>query len=171
VTLEAWKKPTKKKGKGKDHRHRRSATPPLAEKIFYGYKTEVSRSATLIGYAFIDGEWAYTAFPAEGLPSCTAATGDGAKEGAEGCVKYSYEPTTGVVTIGSVTGKLNPAANSKSTARRTPRRRSPQPTRGSRSNRNTSATRPLWADRRLHDLARTPDPRQQTANSCSRANR
>jgi hypothetical protein len=106
VTLEAWKKPPpKKKGKkgGKEE-----ASPALAEKIFYAYKTEPSSSATLIGYAFIDGEWAYHGVPAEGLPSCTSATTDGTKEGAEGCVKYSYDPTSGTVKIGSVSGKLNP---------------------------------------------------------------
>jgi hypothetical protein len=110
VTLEAWKKPTKKKkGKGKEPPPPPPpANPPLAEKIFYGYKTEAGQSATLIGYAFIDGEWAYHGIPAEGIPNCTAVTGDGAKEGAKGCVKYSYDPTTGAVTIGSATGKLNP---------------------------------------------------------------
>jgi hypothetical protein len=109
VTLEAWKKPKKKKGKGKEPPPPPPpANPPLAEKIFYAYKTEVSASATLIGYAFIDGEWAYHGIPAEGLPSCTAVTGDGSKEGAEGCVKYTYDPTTGAVTIGSASGKLNP---------------------------------------------------------------
>jgi hypothetical protein len=106
VTLEAWKKPPKTKGKGKEPKP--PATPPLAEKIFYSYKTEVSESAKLIGYAFIDGEWAYHGIPSEGLPTCTSATGNGAKESAEGCVKYSYDPTSGSVKIGSVTGKLNP---------------------------------------------------------------
>jgi hypothetical protein len=108
VTLEAWKKgPPRKKGK-KEKKPAPPAVPPLAEKIFYAYKTEVSESAKLIGYAFIDGEWAYHGIPAEGLPSCTAATGDGAKEGAEGCVKYTYDATSGTVKIGSATGKLNP---------------------------------------------------------------
>jgi hypothetical protein len=107
VTLEAWKKPPPKK-KGKKEKEPPPATAPLAEKIFYSYKTEYNQSAKLIGYAFLDGEWAYHGIPAEGLPSCTAATGDGAKEGPEGCVKYTYDPTTGAVKIGSVTGKLNP---------------------------------------------------------------
>jgi hypothetical protein len=107
VTLEAWKKPAPKK-KGKKGKEPVPATPPLAEKIFYSYKTEPSSSATLIGYAFIDGEWAYHGIPAEGLPSCTSATTDGTKEGAEGCVKYSYDPASGTVKIGSVSGKLSP---------------------------------------------------------------
>jgi hypothetical protein len=107
VTLEAWKKPPPKK-KGKKGKEPPPATPPLAEKIFYSYQTEPSESAKLIGYAFIDGEWAYHGIPAEGLPSCTAPSGDGAKEGAEGCVKYTYDPTSGTVKIGSVTGKLSP---------------------------------------------------------------
>jgi hypothetical protein len=107
VTLEAWKKPPSKKGKqGKEPPP--PATPPLAEKIFYSYQTEPSESAKLIGYAFIDGEWTYHGIPAEGLPTCTAPSGDGAKEGAEGCVKYTYDPTSGAVKIGSVTGKLSP---------------------------------------------------------------
>lgn len=111
VTLEAWKKPpSKKKGK-KGKEPAPPATPPLAEKIFYTYKTEVSESAKLIGYAFIDGEWAYHGIPAEGLPTCTSETGEGSKEGAEGCVKYSYDPTTGVVKVGSATGKLNPGGD------------------------------------------------------------
>jgi hypothetical protein len=108
VTLEAWKKPAPKKKGKKGKEPAPPATPPLAEKIFYAYKTEVSQSAKLIGYAFIDGEWAYHGIPAEGLPGCTSATGDGGKESAEGCVKYSYDPTTGTVKIGSATGKLNP---------------------------------------------------------------
>jgi hypothetical protein len=108
VTLEAWKKPPPKKKGKKEKEPPTPAVPPLAEKIFYAYKTEVSQSATLIGYAFIDGEWAYHGVPAEGLPSCTSATTDGTKEGAEGCVKYTYDPTSGTVKIGSVTGKLNP---------------------------------------------------------------
>jgi hypothetical protein len=111
VTLEAWKKaPPEKKGK-KEKEPAPPAVPPLAEKIFYAYKTEVSESAKLIGYAFIDGEWAYHGIPAEGLPSCTAATGDGPKEGAEGCVKYTYDPTSGAVKIGSATGRLNPGGD------------------------------------------------------------
>jgi hypothetical protein len=108
VTLEAWKKPPKKKGKkGKAP----PATAPLAEKIFYAYRTEVSESATLIGYAFLDDEWAYHGIPSEGLPSCTSATVNGAKDGPEGCVKYRFDPTTGSVKIGSVTGKLNPGGD------------------------------------------------------------
>lgn len=107
VTLEAWKKKKKPpKTKGEKEKEPTPATPPLAEKIFYGYKTEVSESAKLIGYAFIDGEWAYHGIPAEGLPSCTSATTDGTKEGAEGCVKYSYDPASGAVKVGSVTGKI-----------------------------------------------------------------
>jgi hypothetical protein len=108
VTLEAWKKPPPKKKGKKEKEPPTPAVPPLAEKIFYAYKTEVSQSATLIGYAFIDGEWAYHGVPAEGLPSCTSATTDGTKESGEGCVKYTYDPTSGTVKIGSVTGKLNP---------------------------------------------------------------
>jgi hypothetical protein len=108
VTLEAWKKPLPKPKGKKGKEPPPPATPPLAEKIFYAYRTEVSESAKLIGYAFLDGEWAYHGIPAEGLPSCTSATTDGTKEGAEGCVKYSYDPTSGAVKIGSVTGKLNP---------------------------------------------------------------
>jgi hypothetical protein len=110
VTLEAWKKPPKKKGK-KGKQPPPPATAPLAEKIFYAYRTEVSESATLIGYAFLDGEWAYHGIPSEGLPSCTSATVNGAKDGPEGCVKYKFDPTTGSVKIGSVTGKLNPGGD------------------------------------------------------------
>jgi hypothetical protein len=98
VTLEAWKKPVKKGGNEKE------ASGSLAEKIFYAYKTETDHSATLIGYAFIDGEWAYHGVPTEGLPSCTEATGNAEKEG---CVKYRYEPKSGSVQVGSLTGKLN----------------------------------------------------------------
>lgn len=102
LTLEAWKKP--KKGK-KEKRPPVPATPPLAEKIFYAYKTETSHSATLIGYAFIDGEWAYHGIPDEGLPTCTEITGNAEKEG---CVKYSYDPKSGSVQVGSLTGKISP---------------------------------------------------------------
>jgi hypothetical protein len=104
LTLEAWKKPRPKKGK-KGRRPPVPATPPLAEKIFYAYKTEVSHSATLIGYAFIDGEWAYHGIPTEGLPSCTEITGNAEKEG---CVKYRYDPRSGSVQIGSLTGRITP---------------------------------------------------------------
>jgi hypothetical protein len=103
LTLEAWKKPRPKKGK-KGEKPPVPANPPLAEKIFYAYKTETSHSATLIGYAFIDGEWAYHGIPTDGLPSCTEVTGNAEKEG---CVKYRYDPASGTVQIGSLTGKIS----------------------------------------------------------------
>jgi hypothetical protein len=100
LTVEAWKKKKapKKGGKGKE------ASASLAERIFYAYKTETSHSATLIGYAFIDGEWAYHGIPTEGLPSCTEITGNAEKEG---CVKYRFDSTTGSVQIGSLTGTIS----------------------------------------------------------------
>jgi hypothetical protein len=100
LTVEAWKKKKapKKGGKGKE------ASASLAERIFYAYKTETSHSATLIGYAFIDGEWAWHGMPEEGLPSCTEITGNAEKEG---CVKYRYDATTGSVQVGSLTGTLS----------------------------------------------------------------
>jgi hypothetical protein len=111
LTVEAWKKPPpKSKGKnkkGKVEEPKPPAVPPLAEKIFYAYQTEPSHSATLIGYAFIDGEWAFHGIPAEGLPSCTSPSSDGTKASGEGCVKYTYDPTSGEVKIGSVTGKIS----------------------------------------------------------------
>jgi hypothetical protein len=109
LTVEAWKKPPPKtKGeKGKGEEPKPPAVPPLAEKIFYAYQTEPSHSATLIGYAFIDGEWAYHGVPAEGLPSCTSPGSDGTKASGEGCVKYTYDPATGEVKIGSATGKIS----------------------------------------------------------------
>lgn len=100
LTVEAWKekKVPKKGGKGKE------ASASLAERIFYAYKTETSHSATLIGYTFIDGEWAWHGIPGEGLPSCTEITGNAEKEGR---VKYRYDATTGSVQVGSLAGTLN----------------------------------------------------------------
>jgi hypothetical protein len=106
LTLEAWKKKTKKGKKGKHPPV--AANPPLAEKIFYAYKTETSHSATLIGYAFIDGEWAYHGIPEDGLPACTGITGNAEKEG---CVKYRYDSDSGSLQIGSLTGKLSAAGD------------------------------------------------------------
>lgn len=111
VTLETWTKPPPKKKGKKEKAPPPAATSPLAERIFYAYRSEANESAKLIGYAFIDGEWAYHGIPAEGLPTCTSTTGDGTKEGAEGCVKYTFDPATGTVTIGSATGKLNPGGD------------------------------------------------------------
>jgi hypothetical protein len=106
LTLNAWKKPTKsKKGKGPGKKEAPPpANPPLAEKIFYGYQMESMHSATLIGYSFIDGEWAYHGVPTEGFPQCTSVTGDAEHSG---CVKYTYDPSTQAVQIGSLSGKLN----------------------------------------------------------------
>ena len=105
LTINAWKKPSHKKGKGKEE-PAPPANPPLAEKIFYSYKTQVSESATLIGYAFIDGTWAYHGIPAGGLPHCTEVTGSAEKEG---CLEYSFDPKTGAIRIGSLTGVINSA--------------------------------------------------------------
>lgn len=102
LTLEAWKKSrphTGDKGKGKEPTAPERS--PLAEKLFYAYEMQASESATLIGYAFLDDTWAYHGIPAGGLPTCTEVTGSADKEG---CVKYSYDPKTGAVTIGSLGG-------------------------------------------------------------------
>jgi hypothetical protein len=96
MTVNAWQKPDKG-GKGKEA----PVVSPLAEKIFFAYENHTSESASLIGYAFLDGTWAYHGIPAGGLPTCTEVTGSADKEG---CVKYSYDPKTGAVQIGSLGG-------------------------------------------------------------------
>jgi hypothetical protein len=74
----------------------------LAEEIFYTYdSSDTTHSAYLVGYTFIDDTWAYNGIPSGGLPHCTEVTGTSKTEG---CVKYSYEPKTGAVQFGSVTG-------------------------------------------------------------------
>ena len=99
LTVKAWKKPRHgKKGPEEPIPGRAS----LAEKIFYAYdSTDTTHSAYLTGYTFIDDTWAYNGIPTGGLPHCTEVTGTSKKEG---CVKYSYEPKTGAVQVGSVTG-------------------------------------------------------------------
>lgn len=100
LVLKAWKKKRRKKPAKptKPGTNRGS----LAGKIFYSYdSTDTTHSAYLEGYAFIDDTWAYNDIPSGGLPHCTEVTGT-AKEA--GCVKYSYEPKTGAVQLGSVTG-------------------------------------------------------------------
>jgi hypothetical protein len=98
LTVKAWKKPGGKKGPEEPTAGRAS----LAEKIFYTYdSTDTTHSAYLTGYTFIDDTWAYNGIPSGGLPHCTEVTGTSKKEG---CVKYSYEPKTGAVQLGSVTG-------------------------------------------------------------------
>lgn len=96
VTVNAWQK-HHKGGKAKET----PVVSPLAERLFYAYENHPSESATLIGYAFLDGTWAYHGIPAGGLPTCTEVTGAADKEG---CVKYSYDPKTGAVQIGSLGG-------------------------------------------------------------------
>lgn len=103
LTVKAWKKPRGLTGKGKG-KEPAPEEAPLAEKLFYEYETLVTESAKLIGFAFLDGEWAYRGIPAGGLPSCTAVTGGPDKDG---CLKYSYEPKSGAVQIESIgSGKI-----------------------------------------------------------------
>lgn len=109
VTITAWKKPSQpKKGKGKGKKEGAGPTPPakppLAEKIFYRLETQASESAKLAAVTFVDGTWAYTGMPSGGLPSCTGVTGG---PETEGCVKYTYDPSTGTVQLESVgSGKI-----------------------------------------------------------------
>lgn len=109
VTIKAWKKPSRpKKGKGKGKKEGTgpapSAKPPLAEKIFYRLEMQASESAKLAAVTFVDGTWAYTGMPSGGLPNCTGVTGG---PDSEGCVKYTYDPSTGTVGLESIgSGKI-----------------------------------------------------------------
>lgn len=98
LTIKAW---TRKRGKKGKKEPPAPVDSPLSEKIFYGYEMHPSESATLIGYAFVDGEWAYHGIPQGGLPHCAEVTGNAEKEG---CVKYAYDPKTGTIQIGSLPG-------------------------------------------------------------------
>ena len=101
LTVKAWKKSRGHPGKGKGKEPKAPEKSPLAEKLFFGYEMQASESATLIGYAFLDETWAYHGIPAGGLPNCTEVTGSADKEG---CVKYSYDPKSRAVQIGSLGG-------------------------------------------------------------------
>ncbi|MBS1678962.1 MAG: hypothetical protein JST08_16415 [Actinobacteria bacterium] len=108
LTVTAWKKPSppKKGGKGKKEGKQPTppAPPPLAEKIFYRLEMQASESAKLAAFTFIDGTWAYNGMPSGGLPNCTAVTGG---PDTEGCIKYTYDPSSGAVGLESIgTGKI-----------------------------------------------------------------
>lgn len=74
----------------------------LAGRIFTRYDmTDTMHSAYLEGYAFIDDTWAYNDVPSGGLPNCTQVTGNSKNAG---CVRYKYDPRSGSVKVGSLSG-------------------------------------------------------------------
>jgi hypothetical protein len=61
------------------------------------------------GVYFIDANWAYRGLPKGGLPtSCTAVTATG--EDTDGCIQYTYDAATGVVTLGDKAGTFTGGA-------------------------------------------------------------
>lgn len=58
------------------------------------------------GYAFVNDQWAYRGFSAEGIPSCTARTAVGT---GDGCVPYTCNAAANTVTLDGQTAQLNAA--------------------------------------------------------------
>lgn len=58
---------------------------------------------------FLDDRWAYWGFPPSGRPTCTAETTALDEDGRpteHGCRRWSHDPRSGTVTVGSVRGTL-----------------------------------------------------------------
>ncbi|MEZ0110004.1 hypothetical protein ABH920_004018 [Catenulispora sp. EB89] len=75
----------------------------MAGHYFWG----TANGTNFLGVYFADGSHAYTGLPHQGLPSCTGSdTGVGTPQGigAQGCTSYSYNPSTGAVTVGTMQG-------------------------------------------------------------------
>jgi hypothetical protein len=73
---------------------------PLAGRYFWG----TADGRNLLGVYFVDGSHAYSGLPAQGLPTCSGTDqGVGTPQGvdAQGCVAYSFDPSSGAVTVGS----------------------------------------------------------------------
>ena len=60
------------------------------------------------GVFFIDDQWAYRGIPKGGPPTCTAVTAgtDAKGEETDGCINYTYDAATGVVTLGTAGGSF-----------------------------------------------------------------
>jgi hypothetical protein len=58
------------------------------------------------GVFFVDDHWAYRGIPKGGPPTCTAetATTDAKGEETDGCLPYTYNSSTGALTLGNAAG-------------------------------------------------------------------
>jgi len=71
----------------------------------YFFSTQLIGATTyMYGVYFVDGQWAYRGVPAGGLPACSARTAPNQTD--DGCVPYTYDPSTGALTVDGVAGSL-----------------------------------------------------------------
>ena len=75
----------------------------LAGRYYWG----TADGTHFLGVYFADGSHAYSGLPHQGLPTCTGNdTGSGTPQGigAQGCVAYTYDASSGAVTVGDLHG-------------------------------------------------------------------
>jgi hypothetical protein len=82
---------------------------PLAGRYFWG--TEVDPMYAWDNHAlwFVDDRFAYYGFPPAGRPTCTGATTVTDEKGRptdEGCRPYTYDPRSGRLTVGALSGSV-----------------------------------------------------------------
>ncbi len=66
---------------------------------------------------FLDDRWAYYGFPPSGRPTCSApttVTDDKGRPTDEGCRPYTYDPKSGRLTVGALSGHRREATTSDS---------------------------------------------------------
>ncbi|MDO8210843.1 hypothetical protein [Conexibacter sp. CPCC 206217] len=80
---------------------------PLADRYFWGFKNSATYAWDNYAVWFVDGRWAYYGFPPSGRPTCTAPTtvlDDKGRPTDDGCRPYTYDPATGALTVGDLSG-------------------------------------------------------------------
>jgi hypothetical protein len=63
---------------------------------------QVLTTTYMHAYYFVDEQWVYRGVPKEGLPTCSGATATGEEDG---CLPYTWNESTGALTIGSTGGE------------------------------------------------------------------
>ncbi len=66
-------------------------------------------------YYFVDEHWVYRGVPKEGLPACGSQTANGEEDG---CLPYTWNESTGALSIGGTAGEYKSARTSSRSAKK-----------------------------------------------------
>lgn len=112
LVLKLWKRST---GKGKKPAPTPGPAPELPSLVgqaFTRVTIDVMSSNKWYGLTFLDGRWAYRGIPeGAGFPQCTAKTAGVDPENGDptdGCLPYTYDGRTNVLTVDGVQMAVNP---------------------------------------------------------------
>jgi hypothetical protein len=89
------------KGPGGAPKEEAKKAPDIVGRYFWN-TYQVLTTTYMHAYYFVDEHWVYRGVPKEGLPACTSQTANGEEDG---CLPYTWNETTGALSIGGTGGE------------------------------------------------------------------